>query len=77
LKSDGQLYAVKHKGEVLPPPDIDVEASAVDVKKTRSGLTFSLPPDDLLILGIIILLLSDKGKADIPLVLALVYVLIS
>lgn len=45
-------------------------------KKSRSLLS-GVGKDELLLLGIIFLIISDKNETDLPLVLALVYVLIS
>lgn len=75
MMSDGQLYNVRHKGEVIPPPDVSPTETACE--KPLRGLKLSFKPDDLIIIGILILLLSDKCEPDIPLILALAYILIS
>ena len=73
MKSDGQLYTVKHKGEhtVLPPPSIEDECPAC------KSSSFKLGQEELLIIGLIILLLSDKCETDLPLIIALAYILFS
>lgn len=73
VKSDGQLYSVRHKGEAITPPDNEPIRLPVPPKR---NFGFSLRFDDLLIVGIIIILLSDRCETDIPLVLALAYVLL-
>lgn len=65
MKTDGQLYNEKN---VSPPPSGHTE---VCNKKP-----LSLGRDELLILGIILLLTTDRRKADMPLVAALIYILL-
>lgn len=93
MQTDGQLYKVLHKGErefpTPPPPsgpEHEKQSSAICPATVRTpqkhgrrgaGLFSSVSRDELLLLGIIFLLISDKNETDIPLVLALVYVLIS
>lgn len=76
MKSDGQLYQSHHKGErIIPPPSLDIcdlnESEPVLKPKGR------IPEvsQELLLIGLILLIVSDKCETDIPLVLALVYVL--
>ena len=91
MQTDGQLYKVLHKGEREFPPETPPDGPRRDEaavcpntvqipeKQKRHGL-FSLSSvgrDELLLLGIIFLLISDSSDTDIPLVLALVYILIS
>ena len=93
MQTDGQLYKVLHKGErefpLTPPPGGPVQdksSGSVCPNTGRSvqkhskhglGLFSAVGRDELLLLGIIFLLISDKNDTDLPLVLALVYVLIS
>ena len=93
MQTDGQLYKVLHKGEREFPPDpppcgpeLSKPPATVcpnsirtqPCQKRRShGLLSGIGRDELLLLGIIILLVSDKNDTDIPLVLALIYVLIT
>ena len=48
-----------------PPPKKECESKGITLKG-----------EELLILGLIYLLVSDKAKGDLPLVLALVYILL-
>lgn len=64
MKSDGQLYD-SHRS--MPPP---MSEPCADTKMLFSG------KDELLIVGLIVLLLTDKRPADLPLLLALVYILL-
>ena len=70
MKTDGQLYEPRHKGEVLPPPSLEDCAKQTPVQKKRG-----MHSEELLIAGLILLLVSDKCETDLPLVIALVYVL--
>lgn len=75
--SDGQLYDVKHKGEnQLTPPDVSPDIQIPKEHRTRK-FNLNIHQDDLLIIGLLIVLLSDKCEPDIPLVLALAYILIA
>ncbi len=62
LQTDGQLYNVT--APPTPPPEIKCE-------EKRKGIG----TDEILILGLIYLIFSDKKGGDIPLLLALVYIL--
>lgn len=81
LQTDGQLYSVLHKGErefpVCPPPGGPVSAPREQSGCGKSGLLSGAHKDELLILGLIVLLLSDRDNTDMPLVLALAYILLA
>ena len=91
MQTDGQLYKVLHKGEREFPPETPPDGPRRDdsavcpntvqisEKRERRGLLSlsSVGRDELLLLGIIFLLISDSSDTDIPIVLALVYILIS
>lgn len=62
MRTDGQLYSEK---EAAPPPIGNVQKN--------KGL--SLGRDEILILGLILLIVTDKTPSDIPLLIALVYIL--
>lgn len=62
MKTDGQLYTEHH---AAPPP-------AGSVQKSRGT---SLGRDEILILGLILLIVTDKTPSDIPLLIALIYIL--
>lgn len=64
MKTDGQLYTRESEA----PPSL---ATTEDKSK---GI--SIDKDMLLVLGIILLITSEKHRTDMPLVLALLYVLI-
>lgn len=92
MQSDGQLYKVLHKGEresmLAPPPGGPAESGGTGVvcpnsvqtlsrhSLSKTGLLSKIGRDELLLLGLIFLLVSDKNETDLPLVLALVYVLL-
>ncbi len=63
MQTDGQLYDINTPPS--PPP-----------KKHHGEQSISIKPEELLILGIIYLISSDKKSADLPLVLALLYILL-
>ena len=77
MMSDGQLYKSQHKGEAQPPPDIELAPPPPSEHRPIRRLNLNIHHDDLLIIGLIIILLSDKCEPDIPLILALAYILIS
>jgi len=64
MKTDGQLY------------DMNAPPSPPPIKKECAPKGISLKADELLILGLIYLVVSDKTSTDLPLVLALVYILL-
>ncbi len=71
MKTDGQLYGVLHRGQrecAAPPPGPEISLIK-ETKPRRAGR------DELLILSIIFLILSDKNDTDLPLVMALIYIL--
>ena len=77
MRSDGQLYDMQKNSPLAPPhrsvPIPESEQAPKECKDVRkSGLPQS---EELLILGLILLLLSDRCFADLPLLAALVYVL--
>ena len=65
MRTDGQLYDVLHRGqnEFSPPPGPPAPAPFAD-------------KDELLILAVMLLLLRGGKKADVPLLLALAYILL-
>ena len=63
MKTDGQLY----NRESEAPPSLATAQCNRDVMR--------IDRDMLLILGIIILITSEKHRTDMPLILALVYIL--
>lgn len=75
MRTDGQLYDVLHKGERgFPPPGPEC---APPRKKPFSFLA-GVEKDELIILGVMLLLLRDsEGETDLPLLLALVYILLA
>ena len=68
MNSDGQLYNQK---EVTPPPMVMPE------RERKQGFLSGIAQEELLLIGLILLLVSDKTQNDLPLVLALLYVLFS
>ena len=62
MQTDGQLYNVT--APPSPPPQINCE-------EHKKGIG----TDEILLLGLIYLIVSDKKGGDIPLLLALVYIL--
>jgi len=68
MNSDGQLYNQK---EVTPPPMVMPE------REHKQGILSGIGQEELLLIGLVLLLLSDKTQNDLPLVLALLYVLFS
>ncbi|MBQ8605289.1 MAG: hypothetical protein IJ408_00995 [Clostridia bacterium] len=70
MRSDGQLYK---KTECTPPPlmDCDLPCETPPVTVEKGGID----AQQLLIVGLIFLLVTDKCKKDIPLLLALLYIL--
>lgn len=68
MNSDGQLYNQK---EVTPPPIVMPE------REHKQGFLSGIAQEELLLIGLVLLLLSDKTQNDLPLVLALLYVLFS
>ena len=87
MQTDGQLYNSLHKGEreyaMTPPPggpdlrDLPVKTSSDKRHVMRGGFLSGMGKDEIILLGIIFLIVSDKNNMDLPLLLALVYVLIS
>ncbi len=63
MKTDGQLY----NRESEAPPSLALPECK------PSGL--NIDKDMLLVLGIILLITSEKHRADMPLIIALVYIL--
>lgn len=68
MQTDGQLYEVLHRGqnEFAPPSG----------PPRRGGLTDGIGRDELLIMAVMLLLLRGGRDADVPLLLALAYVLL-
>ena len=64
MKTDGQLY------------DMNAPPSPPPMKKECAPKGITLKADELLILGLIYLVSSDRTNADLPLVLALIYILL-
>ena len=63
MQTDGQLY---NRESEAPP-------SLAKAEYTRGGL--NIDKDMLLVLGIILLISSEKHRTDMPLILALIYIL--
>ena len=63
MQTDGQLYDINTPPS--PPPE-----------KHHNEQMISIKPEEILILGIIYLIGSEKKSADLPLILALVYILL-
>ena len=64
MQTDGQLYDMS--APPSQPPDIKCES------KKQNGIS----ADEILLLGLIYLIVSDKKGGDIPLLLALIYILL-
>lgn len=64
MQTDGQLY------DISAPPARAPEIKSADKKQKGFGT------DELLLLGLIYLIVSDKKGGDMPLLLALVYILL-
>ena len=64
MQTDGQLYDMSAPPSV--PPDLKSES------KKQAGIS----ADEILLLGLIYLIVSDKKGGDIPLLLALIYILL-
>lgn len=65
MQTDGQLYNLN-----APP------ARPPEVKHEEDKKHFSINTDELLLLGLLYLLMSDKKCRDMPLIMALVYILL-
>ncbi len=63
MQTDGQLYDMNTPPS--PPP-----------KKHPIEQNITIKPEELLILGIIYLISSERKSSDLPLILALVYILL-
>ena len=78
MNSDGQLYH-GHKGEnITPPPGLpqqECDTLSVHEQSHKRSFLSGIGQEELLLIGLILLLLSDKTENDLPLVLALLYVL--
>lgn len=64
MKTDGQLYTDEPVG---PPPRAIPE---------QAKLLAGIGKEELLLLGLILLLTSEKKSADLPLIIALIYILL-
>ncbi len=64
MQTDGQLY------DISAPPSHPPEAKC-DNKKSKIAIN----TDEILLLGLIYLIVSDKNGGDVPLLLALIYIL--
>ena len=64
MKTDGQIYS----RESAAPPSLAVHEEKND--------TVGIDKDMLLILGIILLITSEKHRTDLPRVIALLYILL-
>ena len=76
MKSDGQLYSSNPCGSVTPPPSLLQDAKECNAPPTPCKEKTSMVSEELLIVGLLLLIGTDKCKSDIPLVLALVYLLL-
>lgn len=77
MKSDGQLYSMQNKMPFQPPhrtsnPPCECESESV-CEPEKNG--FGIGAEELLIIGLILLLVTDRCEPDLPLLLALLYVL--
>lgn len=79
MNSDGQLYGSSKNTEgITPPPGLppqQCDALPVTEQRHRRGFLSGIDQEELILIGLILLLLSDKSENDLPLVLALLYVL--
>lgn len=80
LQSDGQLYPPRHAGQKTPPkpkpkPELP-EPPAVPVPKTPCPVQErAIPWEEILIVAIAFIVFKSNDKPDIPLLLALAYIL--
>ena len=78
LQSDGQLYPPRHaepsKPKPKPPPPKKEPPAPVTPSKPTAPPA-AIPWEELLLAGIAFLVLKSNEKPDIPLLLALAYVL--
>ncbi len=77
MKSDGQLYQIRHKGETVSPPPGPEICETEQLAPVCTNRKNKINQEELLIIGLIVLLLSDKCETDMPLIIALAYILLS
>lgn len=71
IRSDGQLYPPrKHETPKPPPPKPKPSEPPCPPPKPQE-----LPWEDLLLIGVALLVLKSKDRPDIPMLLALAYIL--
>lgn len=74
IHSDGQLHQPRPKPTPKPPPP-SPSPHAQPPPPPPKPAPQPLPWEDLLVLGILLLVLMNNDKPDLPLVLALCYIL--
>lgn len=71
IRSDGQLYPPRKQELPKPPPPKPTPPPCAPPHPPSQDL----PWEDLLLIGIALLVLKNKDRPDIPLLLALAYIL--
>ena len=69
IQSDGQLYPPKSGSKPLPPPPKPTPAPAPPAPRA------ALQGEDLLLIAVALMVLRGGEKLDLPLLLALAYIL--
>lgn len=79
MRSDGQMYS---RNKVAPPPLITAMPDTLYCEHDKDlgcekplHKPLRVDSEELLIIGLIVLIATDKCKNDVPLLLALLYVL--
>ena len=76
MKSDGQLYSARDCKGVTPPPTLLQENTECETPATPCKDSHFPISEELIIIGLLLLVGTDKCKSDLPLILALVYLLL-
>ncbi len=77
LQSDGQLYPPRHADRRTPKPEPKKEKPApqpVPGPEKKTGLT-GLPWEEFLLMAVAFIIIKSDDHPDIPLLLALAYIL--
>lgn len=75
LQSDGQLHP-QHRSVPKPPPKKEPSKELCPPPPCTPAEKRPLPSEELLLIGVAILLLRSSDQPDLPLLLALVYILL-
>lgn len=72
IRSDGQLYPSRRQEKPAPPPP---KSKPPEPPCAPPPAPQELPWEDLLLIGIALLVLKSRDRPDIPMLLALAYIL--